>query len=394
MSDKDIIIFQVLCILLFNCSSNSECPTNNYPDLAYETISTDISLQFSDQYEHAITRVKYFNDSAYYFGLDAENHILDIYNLDSKTKVKSIKIDNQGPNAISFGGHTSFEVIGWDSIFFLSDIKVAYLFGFDGDVTYTWDFNDSLSYESATGKFLFMTLGVPNMIMLPMVYCSLSKSMFIYIYRESNYYEGMHILEKYGREALIRIPLFGKGKSEFLARYPFKNTKKSSITYSVFNHFDVDENGRVLFQLEGSDQLLIGDQVICAKSNFSKGKRYKLRLNESLSEKQELMIFNTHEAYRSIHYDPYRKLIYRVFQHEQEEKDEKGLLNEKLQANFSIIILDLEGNIIGESRFPNNKYNFINMHVLKDGLLISRENPYNPDNNEEIYEFDLIQFKI
>lgn len=57
---------------------------------------------------------------------------------------------------------------------------------------------------------------------------------------------------------------------------------------------------------------------------------------------------------------------------------------------FSIMILDNELNIIGETLMEGDKYVPNNMFVTEEGLYISVNHPDNPDNREDFLSFALL----
>lgn len=97
----------------------------------------------------------------------------------------------------------------------------------------------------------------------------------------------------------------------------------------------------------------------------------------------------TNPNYGNLIYDPYREVYYRVAYPETEiEKNINGLeLLEYGRKVFSIIILDKDFNIIGETVFPEYIYNSGLMFVRKDGLYISNSHFMNPDFNDDVLSF-------
>lgn len=66
------------------------------------------------------------------------------------------------------------------------------------------------------------------------------------------------------------------------------------------------------------------------------------------------------------------------------------------RKNFSIIILDRDFNIIGETLFPDYTYNSTLMFIREDGLYISDSHYLNPDFSDDILSFqrfDLVKNK-
>lgn len=93
--------------------------------------------------------------------------------------------------------------------------------------------------------------------------------------------------------------------------------------------------------------------------------------------------------YGNLIYDPYREVYYRVAYPETEIESQEnfGDIWQFGRKVFSIIILDKEFNVIGETLFPEYIYISTLMFVRKDGLYISNSHYKNPDFNEDILSF-------
>jgi hypothetical protein len=89
-------------------------------------------------------------------------------------------------------------------------------------------------------------------------------------------------------------------------------------------------------------------------------------------------------------FDPFRDVFYRFVMHEQgkiENRVHRDLI--RYPQRFSIIILDNDLNIIGETIFPPDTYDPHGFFITKEGLYLSRSNPFNPDYNVDFLEFQL-----
>jgi hypothetical protein len=93
--------------------------------------------------------------------------------------------------------------------------------------------------------------------------------------------------------------------------------------------------------------------------------------------------------YGNMFYDPYRMVYYRIAY--PETKIEKGVRGLELlrygRKNFSIIILDKDFHIIGETMFPDYTYNSKLLFIREDGLYISDSHSMNPDYSDDILSF-------
>ncbi len=99
--------------------------------------------------------------------------------------------------------------------------------------------------------------------------------------------------------------------------------------------------------------------------------------------------------YGNLLFDKYRNVYYRIAYPETEiEKEVKGMeLLQYGRKNFSIIILDKNFNIIGETLFPDYTYNSTLMFVREDGLYISDSHYLNPDYSDDELSFKCFTLK-
>ena len=91
----------------------------------------------------------------------------------------------------------------------------------------------------------------------------------------------------------------------------------------------------------------------------------------------------------NLFYDPYRKVYYRIACPPSTlDKDIRPLeLIQFGRKNFSILILDKDFRILGETLFPDNSYNPQIMFVRPEGLYISDSHYLNPRFNDDILSF-------
>lgn len=107
-----------------------------------------------------------------------------------------------------------------------------------------------------------------------------------------------------------------------------------------------------------------------------------------------LMVKNTLERaqYGDLIYDKYRNVYYR-FAYPQTELDFDNYLQRTFfgRKRFSVIILDKEFNIIGETLFPESIYNSYVFFVHSDGLYISKDYQINYDQSDDSLNFQLFE---
>jgi hypothetical protein len=102
-------------------------------------------------------------------------------------------------------------------------------------------------------------------------------------------------------------------------------------------------------------------------------------------------------CYRNLLYDKYRNVYYRFTQIGVEQRNDMGITISALwrsgPAQFSVIILDKDFNIIGETLFPKYTYNPMVAFVHKNGLYISDSHALNPSFDENVLGFKCFTLK-
>ena len=103
-----------------------------------------------------------------------------------------------------------------------------------------------------------------------------------------------------------------------------------------------------------------------------------------------------HAEYGNLLYDKYRNVYYRVafpqtdVPHDLKDREYMDLLVYG-RKTFSILVLDKNLDIIGETQFPDYTYNPMMMFVHKDGLYISASHPFNEDYSDDWLYFQCFE---
>ena len=97
--------------------------------------------------------------------------------------------------------------------------------------------------------------------------------------------------------------------------------------------------------------------------------------------------------YGDLMYDPYREVYYRFAYPKTELDDKINWMGKAVygRKKFSVIILDKDFQIIGETLFPEAIYNPYASFVSKEGLYISRDYQINYDQSEDFMTFELFK---
>jgi hypothetical protein len=136
-------------------------------------------------------------------------------------------------------------------------------------------------------------------------------------------------------------------------------------------------------------------QKIPAKSKYIKN----INPREERIDDMRLSVKRLCEApfYERLIHDPYRNVYYRGAYPETEMEELEGSTYSDIWASgrkrFSIIILDKDFNIIGETLFPDYKYCCRSMFVEKEGLYIWSNHVMDPDFEEDKLMFTCFDLK-
>ena len=161
--------------------------------------------------------------------------------------------------------------------------------------------------------------------------------------------------------------------------------------------FSYDYNyaqNRLVCSFTGYDSLMVSDGLQNVrwkngKSRYMKSIRPKLE--EASEGIQALAKLKERGKYHNIMYDKYRDIYYRIAELPYELQRNESPFDDPRGREFSIIIFDKDLNIIGETKFPGNKYFYKMSFVGKDGLYISENNLANPDFDEDKLVFACFQ---
>ena len=370
-----LLSFYAICILLSSClgSKNSKDKKIYSLQPGKECIVIPIDdntncysmSMFSYMSPEGIPYLSYENE---------QTNELNFYRLDSCKLSHKIKIAQEGPEAIGrFIGHT---VIDLDNILIFDQFKISRI-NRNGKILD--------KYNLITDTQIALCHPPTSKVYAPMIV----QDSCIYLYQALMYSD-----KPYDGDALERYPLCIKVNMQT------KQTEKSPLTYprlwetenenGIFTcSRDYDGTNFVYsFFISNSIYVPHDNQTFKkypCKSQYINGlpkNNYPLDIQATQKESIE------NASYGNIIYDKYRKVYYRFFQPACELNKQDNIADlMKTGKKFSIMILDKDFQVIGETLFPENTYIPVMFFVLEDGLYISDNNFQNPEFNENVLSF-------
>jgi len=367
-------------LFLSSCSERIE--DKETPTKVLQNAENKLRIPLDDQTGNFSYGLGYLDgETSYLFNIQTPRNEIQVYDMDRKELAKTLKFEVEGSEGV--GTVFGFHVQSADSIFlftnhpgsiYLTDIDQSYLskITFTSPEGYTDpQFSSSFfnSYPIIRGNKMLAKVLVPGNIKdteekaLPKQLLSIELDM--------NSGDIGFTSHKYPKGYLsdgLRIPYYS------MAASPDK------VVYS----FLADHN--LYAASSAGDQL----DAFPAKSQFFP--QTFPTISRTAERNEVLRYMFTTPRYGSLLYDPYREVFYRFCFPAIEIESEEEL--EQLRGfakDFSIMILDRDLKVLGETRFKGYNYVTENVFVAKEGLYMSVNHPDNYDNEEDYLSFVLYE---
>lgn len=349
-------------------------------------IETDINLVAGDSIYFPIDEHTYYksqsifpfeeNGHEYLSFLDAEySQKIHIYDINNQELIKTILLQNEGPNGMNAlsGCHplnlNHFIITSWNGIFWLINDK--------GEIERTFNFWEKETNFQAFDHISFSSYPYkPAIIKDSILY--FSQSLLRHPRKKSDWdkipmfaFANLNTGEIGWTE--LRYPLiFGKDED-------FKNIKlyDPEICYT-----HTDEN--VVISLGQYDSIMVSSDFK-HKISYNAKSRHLAHAHPYLQDGQmdlfkNIQIQGKLPHYSHLIYDKYRKVFYRFALM---PDDNIKPFSTNPHQSFSIVILNKNYEIIGETKFPGNTYTYQLCFVAQKGLYISENNENNPQFDED-----------
>lgn len=381
-----------LCSLIFiidSCgtskselSDNDSCFHDINPELKY-SIKKELSLFIGDTFPSDIFSMRMDSREEKLWLYSHNENQLNAFSTSSFDHVKQVQLVDEGPTPV--GSLWDFLILPNDSILVYSGalLKLS-LLDSQGNFLRYWTFGEEPTNPlplGLSGNHMSIALDYSD-IYMPMDESSNSNGP----------YTGSPLIlyELPGDDVVVTR------KKEF-NDYPKEYDLTQTLLPRAPSFYYTKINDDILLSYPGSHYLHVyyKDSLssICAKSNYTDKYIRKWPRKPSVEEKNQSFLESSN--YLGIFHDRYRNLVYRIVKHGQTKFNESGEKNHPYAAKWSILVLNSRFEILGEVSMPPAKYNFIGgIAITKEGILISKENIVNEENDEKYLEFDLISIQI
>lgn len=368
--------------LLFFSSCNENVGDSVTTSKVLQNAENKLRIPLDDQTGNFSFGLGYLDgEKPFLFNIQHQRNEIQVYDLGKKELSKILKFEVEGSNGI--GSLRGFHVHTADSIFlftsqsgaiFLTDLDQSYLSrisfaspgGYSDPGSYPLPFNASPIIRSER---------------------MLSKTAFPGSFREI---DERTLSDKYlSLELNLRTGDLGLSAHRYPIKYLADGLRQPTYSMAaspekVVYSFFADHN--LYVASSARDEL----KAVNAKSRFFPETFPTIPRTAERNEVSMYVLASP--RYEGLIYDRYREVFYRFCFPAIEVESEEEL--EQLRGfpkDFSIMILDSDLQVLGETRFKGYNYVTNNVFVAKEGLYISVNHPDNYDNEEDFLSFVLYE---
>jgi hypothetical protein len=368
-------------IILSGCVNNQSI--NHTTTDVSELLPTE-KLELSlDSITSQQTSMEYYFDQkskrGYFVGRDSRSKRLLFYGEESKKLEFVSQFAAEGPNGI--GKMCDFYVHSLDSIFLLDPPQRFYLVDTGGNVRRHFNVRAQVDISNET---ISTTCAISNQNLLPL------RGLNFYFLRWPDGFVTEYAVRKQPFLGQLNLTT---GKVKILpAFYP---TLYQRHFWSVIHMEAGITQGpqNFVFNFPASDSVYAwqagkSNAYYAASRYISEPIRPVEKIPTTELERDRPII--EQQCYAGLGYDPWRQVYYRIAWHPHDDLSNVGnILRIYAEKPCSIIILDKDLNIIGETMLPRDRYFTMRWFIGPKGLYISDAHPDNPDLDEDVLSYTL-----
>lgn len=374
---REITFILVLSLFILGCNNSKEF-TNRY---TLRPSKENVNIRLNKNSKNLSFYHQYFKiDNVEYLALlNLDENAIEIYNINSESLFKTIKIQREGENA--FGDLMAFYINNLDSIIIVNIMpKIIGIIDTTGQIinkiTYDKDINNKRVKTTVPWAGQRPIL-VGETLHLGQVWGAEESSGILTDIGQRNCPVDVSINITSGRVQLSQMVY----PEELIGKTITQMSVKRVLGYkgSFVYHFSLIDNFFITTNHETSEKLPI-------ESN------YRLILSELEDTGLKKAIYEnvSHDEVVNILYDEFKNVYYVFIRKRKEDLSQKfAITTEFIYPDCFVLILDKNLNYIGEVFFPENTYSFKMVFTTPAGLYISEDHVENPTFTEDYMRFRL-----
>lgn len=379
-----IILYLIIVVLTMSCTRKAQHVANS---CCIEKTEKKIEIPIDSDTKIYTRAMHHFVDTTGVEYLIIENsdndfgdNSLNFYRLDSCKLSHKIMLPKEGPNGIiAFSGH------------YMHNLDEIFITGFCHNTIYQINrlgkIIKKIDYNITTDKKEMITFFDAN---------SLVYAPFVMI--GSKIYGKLHPIKRNNvkgddfKNFPINVTIDTCTNSVYASSLSFPRLWEKGEGISHNTHASRIYDGKqFVYAFLTQDSILVTADHVTSKSYIAKSKYidevYKEGFRSDISIAELNKLGDELPIYGNILYDKYRNVYYRFAYPPCKVDDNAPFEHLFSKKEFSIIILDANFRIIGETLFPADTYAPALFFINKHGLYLSENNIYNPNADENLLVF-------
>lgn len=328
-----------------------------------------------------------------YWGFDDFSSAFYRFDVEQEVLIEKIPIPDKGPDNLS--PIKDFLPVSPDSIFLhYNEHRLLRLIDRQANKLAEWSFKRDLPSGRPAELYYFLTIPYGY---TRLTYIEEKRAM---LYHPLYYIEGATLPYPKGHYELpcfLTFQLDENRYGDLYGAYPASYQQDDYSSYEMFLPFCYVAPYTIASFQKSHCLYWLGENAVtkktCARSHYLPERFTFLPMGSAPD--MWVRTYKTIGNYVAVLPDTTRGVLYRLVAHAQDPPvDINGVVKEKLRSTWSIMVIDMDtGECLGEARFPREMYNFFDVWVVPEGVLISEENPYRTDNEEDKLSFSLVRLK-
>ena len=375
--------YHLLCLLIpFICCCSEHTTNENKRQL--QASDSVIHIAIAPNISCTSRNIRYFSSKGReYLAVQNAYKGLSIYSLENCSLVKDIFPQIEGPDGID-SPMAGFDIINFDSIFLLTDGIRDRLVIIDSAAHVIKKIKFDISYQpyfpltnlwSSYGQTINC---ISEKLIVGSVCMDTEDSFF------KNHKQNIAYCYDTNADSVYSYPL----------KFPDLTKQKMPVIYSGTNI--LVHNNRIVLSYSLGHQVFVSTKdglwiTYVLKSKYAK-KTFDPGFSNDMMEGAKKFVESPY--YLALVYDKYRKVYYRfVYPGIDVTRQDDVMKLGEFRRVFSVMIIDEDFNVLGETLMPENTYNSNMFFVNEAGLWISTNHPGNPDFDEDAINFQLFTLK-
>ncbi len=380
---KKIIGLAILfAVLLSSCTQSSRTFNDSVRLSGGDTLN--FVIDDSTYYESkAMFQFEHDGKEYLFFQTSRDKGVLRvlIYDIEKENLYRSVPLYKQGPNGIPglLGGYP----LGMNRFLITAAAPFIYIVNGKGHITFKSEplFNNRQFGEYCLAMF-YSYYASPAIRRDSMVYYAQTSIGYPHTedtWKTSNIF------------SYVDLQTGELGRTKFCYPSVFNGKElERRLSYEV-DHSYADTGKEVAVSFTQTDSIYVSSDFEHVRAYDARSRYFPSLQPEPYDVTKDTNIWlrkkNRKPDYYHLLYDKYRKVFYRFARMPYEFPSDESPMGEDKGREFSIVVLNDKYEIIGETRFPGNTYNYRMCFVGKKGLYISLNNLGNPDFSENILSF-------